>query len=521
MAHDDTNSNEAFEQLAAMYLTDFQPPAVDPVPKSKHGDANAPSGSNPNAPAHLRLAGGDDVDGDSDAAATTGADDHGTPTVSTSAPLTIEGVLIGHLPGFANLWLGQYAQRLARSRGPVAVMIADETSIELELYGDLPADAWPAALNDAPSRSLEEVLAALAEASAVWLVRLPGETVGASARVAEAVDAWTLLTGANDAAVVQAYRMIKQATDACEQRVPQGQVQLMLCGCDAEDGEQAADRLTRTTAQYLRLMPKLIGVQRRMEPIRKKRLGAFDVDEPWALLADLLRASPTNPIELRPDPDGDAPLLDPVDGIEAFEDDDTDAAADERDLIDLSDLDIAEGDLLDDESFAALDDDDDADEQSDIELELEPETASDTVTHDTAPSADDDNVNNESLVQYVHGVEAIEARCPSHGAIELGVDGNGALQLLAQTAGDPQAALRDAYDTRAWAVEHAQLLRLTCPTLDLDTDREPTVHLFTDRPQRLGELAYRGKRGQRPIRLHLLLPVTVGDATTWTHVELN
>lgn len=468
MPNDENTTTEAFEQLAAMYLTD--------------------QNANQTSPTHLRLAGAEEPESQAVEPRTDEADDDTPPKPTGDEPLTIEGVMIGHLPGFANLWLGQYAQRLATTRGPVAVMAVDDRSIELELYGQAAAKPLAGALADAPSRTLEEVLAALAEASAVWLVKLPAEPGPPAMRAAEAVDTWTALTSANDAAVVHAYRQLKLYFDASADPGAAPAVRLMLCGCDDEVGARAAERLARTTEKYLSVTPLLVGVQRRMEPIRKKRLGAFDVDEPWKLLADLLRSSPAGDNAMR---DADDDVLD-LDEIELAP-----HVADTPG--DLSDLDIAEGDLLDDDEFAALDD--------------EPEIAQ--------PGEAANGDGDESLAQYVRGVELIEARCPSHESVELAVDGNGVLHLLARTDGDPEQALRDAYDTRAWAVEHARLLRLTCPRLDPGTDREPTVHLFTDRPKPLGELAFRGKAGSRPIRLHLLLPVVVGDTTTWTHVELN
>jgi hypothetical protein len=114
----------------------------------------------------------------------------------------------------------------------------------------------------------------------------------------------------------------------------------------------------------------------------------------------------------------------------------------------------------------------------------------------------------------VPDLTAIIARCPHAEMVELALDAAGRLHLLldaGQLDADPLATL---LTVQSWAAAHANLLAMTIPDRDLAGQAPVTLHLFTAEPKRFASL-------NQSLKLHLLLPVTVGDATTLTHVELN
>lgn len=469
---DDPRTTEAFEQLAALYLTgthDAAPPAEGSPPLRLAGDE-----------AHEPMPPADAID----------------PIDVPPTPAEIgavEGVLIGHLPGFANLWLGQYAHRLARARGPVVVATIHDHSIELELYTQPADDALLRDMVDAPHWPIERVMAVLAQRAGAMLVRLPATPCPTSRALAHRLDAWTLLSGSDEAAVIGGYRLLKGLIEGLPAGSVLPRVRLVVCGCDRFAAEAAAERLHRTAAEFLHITPTLAGTQQKMEPVRKKRLGNFNVHDPWKFLNEMVYEA---------------------------------AEPAESEIEETPPLELDEGDLLVDEELAALDAYEDVEPLETIETEVR-NTESEAAPVEAVPNGDPVTPqpatrNPQSmLVEYIEGLAALEARCPSHELVELAIDPSGGLHLLARTTDDPRATLAAVFDTRSWAQEHAKLLALTVPGRSLDTQRPPTVHLFTDQPKPFGDLAHRGTPDNRPIKLHLLLPVTVGGATTWSHVELN
>ena len=446
---------------------------------------------------------------------------------SRSRAMRVEGVMVGHLPGFANLWLGQYAQRVARQSGPVAVVLVEDGSMEVELHagGEVVGERWSSAEGWSLGRVMDELVGEVS----VVLVRLPVEIGAEAAGYLRELDAVTLLTGSDDAAVVGGYRRLKEMVSARgeDDRVPR--VRLFVCGCDSLDAERTAERLHRTAIEHLGVTPTLAGSQQKMEPVRKVRVGEYRADSPWAVMSGLMR-------------DAEAEPMSPAETLLAG-DADLSVTREDEDL-QLSDLVLDEGDLLDDaelealESFAAVFEE--SRERAQSQEVSEPfdeeyaayedeagviESVAEPVVEPVELPIDQPRPGAASisytLTRYLEGVRLLSARCPSHDEVELGIDAQGCLHLLARTSAEPRDTLEQLVDSRAWAVEHAEVLRLTPNAGGLDVGREPVLHVFTDMPKALGEMAYRGKAGGRPIRLHLLMPVTVGEATTWSHVELN
>ncbi|TVS04179.1 MAG: hypothetical protein EA423_07845 [Phycisphaerales bacterium] len=119
-----------------------------------------------------------------------------------SARARLEAVVLGNLPVLAGAWLRQYADARARAcGGPAALVRCQPGSVSVELVGPGAAGV------DARADGLEDALRIAAGCDAVVL-RLE-ETQAASAPAMERLDAVTLLTGADDAALVSGYRTLK------------------------------------------------------------------------------------------------------------------------------------------------------------------------------------------------------------------------------------------------------------------------------------------------------------------------
>ena len=156
---DDPRTTEALKELAGLYLTGLAedssstPPNNPPQPDAQP----APSPQHDGHDVHLHLAGGaEPVHGPQSPAATTTAG--------------VELVLTGHLPASAGLWLNQAAAQL--DRGSFYEQING-------LVADPPL--WLIHVHERPDAGLGEI-------------------------IIDHVRRWTVLTGADDAAIVACYR---------------------------------------------------------------------------------------------------------------------------------------------------------------------------------------------------------------------------------------------------------------------------------------------------------------------------
>ena len=114
---------------------------------------------------------------------------------------TVELLLVGHLPVRAGLWIGPYVDAIAQQSGPTALLRLDAGMSRVELLrsaAPLPTDPT----------DLRDVIGALAPSTRTWMVR-PASQGDPSELVASRPDRITVLSGANEAAVIQAYRLIR------------------------------------------------------------------------------------------------------------------------------------------------------------------------------------------------------------------------------------------------------------------------------------------------------------------------
>ncbi len=282
--------------------------AVGPAPEA---DAQPAPDTSP-AP-YLRLRRDDDA-----ATAPRSAGSPGTPagnaagddTAAPAAPpsVLVEAVILGNLPGFGGAWLTQYAGLLAQQDGPVAILHVGDDSLDLELIepfdeprpGDElpPASGDPVALLDALARrgrSPVRTVLVHHDATAAGLMD------GGLERLLS-IGGWTVLSGADDAAVVNVYRTLKLIVDsdaaAADQRVG-----LMVMGSDEAESRAAADRARAAADEFLRTPIQLVGWQKRMVPVTARELGSFDdLHSLWPRIEAWFETLAQPEVELRDEP---------------------------------------------------------------------------------------------------------------------------------------------------------------------------------------------------------------------------
>lgn len=418
-----------------------------------------------------------------------------TPTLAPAPAGHVEAVFLGNLPGFGGPWLTQYAHFLAEQLGPVIVLNVDQEQIDLELVatasdrrcveelvraGDVPASAGLMAAVAALTRPGLPSIGA-------WLVHLPMPLDETSMHVAPDLDRWTLICGSDQAALVGAYRWIKQLAVDEESAHTGRQVGLMVMGSDRDKAEAMASNLTRTAGCFLDTPVRLIGCRKQIEPVHLAILGSFEAGaELWPRITAFL----ADQADLSDDPDA---FYDQATAL------DTEPGADEQPVADESPM---------------------ADEYPEADEELLAEEAVSPVAAEPITAAAEQQVELD-LSQFLAPATALEARCPRQEDMQIAVDRQGRLHLLLAHRGSERevaAALTDLSQMRAWARQHAQLLQLTWRDGEIDQDADPVVHLFTAHAKAAAALV---GYVDGDIRLHLLQAVVVGDASTWLCTELN
>lgn len=460
------------------------------------------------------------------------------PTASSApvAPVVIEAVLLGNLPGLSGPWLTQYAQRLAQERGPVAVLHLEEDQIDAELVEptDRPLSAGRVPPKGA-SGGLADRLEALA-ASAQAPLRTVLLHVEADAPPTEllprlrCVQAWTLLCGADDAAVVGAYRLLKQWAQHdgffADQRI-----KLQVMGSDQAAADQAADKLRQAAASFLRVPVELAGSQQQMMPVNLRQLGRYPHAEPlWARLEQWAQGSTPTPApgsgspHPRPRKEEEQPappeFPEPPEWAEA-----ADQWEEEESLLSASVADSTGHVSGEAAASAGSAEGLAASSPSRAQPEALPEPAEPLVGSPT--QGPDLAALLGAQVGELAGGIALEARCPHQPQTQLLLDSTGRLHLLRRQEPDEhgrhdlhglRAAIVDLLQARQWAVEHLRLIQLTQRQCRFDPHAPPVLHVLTPRADLAAALA---ARLGCSLRFHLLQEVRVGDQRAWVCAPLN
>lgn len=403
-----------------------------------------------------------------------------SPTQTPPArQILLEAVLLGNLPGYASPWITQYAHELSRSHEGVGLIRFDEKQVRLECFRSADDNDSPPA-SARPHETFTQAIERLTPQVDIWLIVIdPWNSPAARRRLAE-VDRWTLLSGADEAAVVAAYRAIKQLLEGPAALMPQNGLRLMFMGCDREQAMAAMGRIDRATSAFLKMPVELAGVRRQIQPLHRLRCLQFDLapeDDAFSMLVQMLHDMAEGRAGTAASP------------VQA---------------------------LLDEQPEAAL--------QPAIEPEptltdypLPPEKIAAPAAQPVIPPPP----AAKGLADYLPQVAALEARCPRHPRVEMAVDADGRCHLMLRTLDEPaDLAIRQLMETRLWAHEHRQLLALTARDRRFGQSA-PRMHLFTAEPKFAVDFAAAAPPDQRDFKLHLLKAVTVGQASVDVHVELT
>jgi hypothetical protein len=382
-----------------------------------------------------------------------------TPDRPASRPAgraPVEGLILGHLPVMASAWVMQYARSLAGASGAVAILRIRAGEVALELAGGAPpAEAAP---------DLATAIATAAPLARAWLVQVD-ESAERLLASSGGLDTLTLLTGADEAAIVSAYQALK------DMLAPGSgpEVRLAIMGAAPDKGAQSAERIARTAGAFLGRKISVVACVSKIGPGRPATLFRAPLEgDANAVLEGALRSirAPRPAHGLRPQVTVSAPP---------------------------------------------------------IPLEPQPTPASTPARAPTparqasSPPMRPEPPAQRSLAQHLPGLVPLGFVCPYAPTIELALDDTGGMHLLAGADAGPNEGLAGMMAVSTWAIQHERLIELASAGVGraLDPTAPVTQHLFTADARRVRALL------DAPIRLHLIAPVTVDGRRGWFCTELN
>ncbi len=454
---------------------------------------------------------------------------------STPVKVLIELLMVAHLPVRGGLWLTPYADAVARGAGTTALLRLDGDHPTLQqLRGDD---------QSAKPRSdlfLREAIAELMPSTPVWVIR-PSSKTSPGRLLQSGADRITILTSADEAAVVAAYQAIKNLVDECEADLSTlPSIGLAVVGSEKSEAEDMVSRVNATAEEHLGIsVPMTLCLPRMDAGILSTRYMSFsDEDSPplntvirmidetrrgvgtvvtrptpaeeaEALIAspDVIVPKPTlQPAEQEKTPE--TPLPQKVHNFLDAEDDEF--IPDVPGIVEVlrqDDTEIADP-LLREQEFELPTTA--SDRKSAIKLspkpymEVEPKEVSDP----REPAGEGGRPI--ALAEHVDGLIPILPRCPNHEQVELALDAGGRIHLLTK-----EESLRELLIVEPWAKAHRELLALACAEHKIDPRARIVRHVFTAEPATVADLH------QSDLRLHVLAPVKIKGETAWYSAPLN
>lgn len=382
----------------------------------------------------------------------------------------VELVVLGHLPVRATLWARQYACSSAKQRDEVVGLVraaSGSTAIDLITGRDPIAAEGRVELDGAIAtlhERAERVMLRVDERHEPELLERPE------------VETITVLTGADEAAVVASYRLVKTIEASLRERYADDdspKLRIAVMGASGEQGEDAREKLQNAVDAF---------IQRPVEVV----IGAGRIDA----------TGTTNIFR-----DQRAHLATRIiDGLVALahRDEAVPAARVRTRRVEM-------------DSIHAKPIGHDAREADAREIER---ASAEPRVQDGA-SAD----IRDGLCALIDGLRPIETRCPKAPGVELGTDDDGRLHLLVCDA-DCRDALGRLYTAQSWARDHLGLLLraepgLRFPDSDPRAESDAVMHLISREPSALRSIY------DTPVRMYALARVRVGGVVAQVATPLN
>ncbi|MDI1289791.1 MAG: hypothetical protein PSX37_07585, partial [bacterium] len=161
-----------------------------------------------------------------------------------SVKASIEALVLGHLPVLASTWVVPYARQRSIELGrPVGLIRIGDGNVSIDLVAATNSELPE--LNHTPS-TLDAAIMAVGPRVGAWIMRV-SEVAEPETIASDAVQAITLLTGADEAATVASYRTLKNLPSR-----PDGpSIRIAIMGSSPEIAAAAESRIRHAARAYL------------------------------------------------------------------------------------------------------------------------------------------------------------------------------------------------------------------------------------------------------------------------------
>jgi|GEM_PF-1107269 len=420
---------------------------------------------------------------------------------------TLEVVVLGHLPVRATLWARQYACSQAKDNDEVVALIraaSGSTAVDLITAGE-----------EISARTFAHIDDALASVSVVAdrvILRVDSTSEPELLERPE-VEGVTILTGADEAAVVASYRLIKTLDATLGEQLDDEfapSLRLAVMGAGTEQAQDACEKLRNAVDTFIQRPIEIVAGSARIDATGTKNIYRDSVAYPVSQIIDTLVAAAMK---------GDEPLtLHLVD--------DSDYESDEMDMDFEHDVSQENHDQSNVEFQAAglpmpepkMQRIDQRDSQLE-ELEGAIDTEGESVGPELKSKSSDAPTRRDGLCALIEGLSPIEARCPKAPGVELAIDASGRLHLVVCDA-DTDDVMNRLLATQTWARNNLGLLLraepgLRVPSTSRDVDTDATMHLISEDPRNIREIY------DTTVRIYALARVRVGNIVAQVATAIN
>jgi hypothetical protein len=375
----------------------------------------------------------------------------------------IEAVLLGHLPVRASLWVRQYACSTARRKNEIVALVraaAGSTSVDL-----IAADHT---IETRECATLHEALAVVDNIADRVILRVD-ETTEPELLDRDEIDEITILTGADETAIVASYRLIKTLTSVwdADEIIGTPHLRLAVMGATGQQVADASAKLSRAVDAFLDRPIEIIDAAGRIDATATTNIYRDSVaHEVSGILDELIEIGCGVPAL-------DQQLKTPVEQPEST---------------------IAQ-----------------------VALEIPAEVRPTTEQLTEPPMKIESSTDCEGLAGLIDGLTTLETRCPFALDVELCIDSQGNLHLVADD--DHRAPMGQLETVRAWVRAHLPLILRAETDLAMpkSSDRESDIqlHLISSDPHTMRGLI------DSPINLYALAEVKVGSDSVRAATRIN
>lgn len=394
-------------------------------------------------------------------------------------------VLLGNLPVRASIWLEQYANQHAVTSGRTALFRLGEGACSISILGGAVGSSEEAL--QPPSEfagRIGDLVAWLVSHVENFLVVPPDHEVDCIDTLLSAGREILILTGSDDAALVQAYRLVKQfVTHAREHDVDPPGAGLVIVGKEPSEARKVGDRISDTAQRFLGIDLPIKDILQKADGVQCVARMEINVGPTFGV-RELLALLERTPREVRSE--------EPV--REAMEDG----------RVSLHDApELGGGAAFEQEEILVEEEVDSMLQVIDEDELVELEAAFDEEMESTQPEpvieTADEPVIAHSILDHFPALEAIEFECPVDERIALAVDPDlGRFHLVMD-----EAVMRSLGIARSWAMRHESLLRAAIKGLQPFHEGGLQVDLLVRDAQATSDLHGTG------VHLHLLHGSTV------------